>query len=255
MSNRIVLFDKEESVGVITINRPEVKNSLNMAVFRSLNRVLDDAGDDPEIRALVITGSGNAFVAGADINELLSLDSLEAWSASTFSHTVFNKLERLGKPSVAAINGVALGGGLELALACTLRFASDQTKMGFPELGLGIVPGFGGTQRLIRSVGPARAGELILRRRIIGAEEAKAIGLVNDVVPHDQVLTVAKGVANDLATISPVAMRLSMELLHHSQSEGFDTGLAMESALASLTLSSAEAKKLLAKFLAESREK
>jgi enoyl-CoA hydratase len=151
MTEQVVLFDKEDRIGFITINRPEVRNSLNEAVFRTLNDILEQIARDEEIRAVVITGAGNAFVSGADINELLGYDTQHGWAASRFQQSVFNRLERLGKPSIAAINGPALGGGLELALSCTLRVASVKAKLGFPEIGLGIIPAFGGTQRLVRS--------------------------------------------------------------------------------------------------------
>jgi enoyl-CoA hydratase len=255
MADEIVLYHKEGPVGLITINRPEVRNALNGPVFQALGDILSRVAGDDEVRVIVITGTGNAFVAGADINELLSFDSVRGWAESRFNHSVLSRLEGLGKPSIAAVNGAALGGGLELALACTLRFAAPEAKMGFPELGLGIIPGFGGTQRLIRTVGRAKAAELLLRRSIIGAEEAKAIGLVNDVTPQGQAVEVAKGVAHDLSSLSPTAVRLTMELLSHSQHEGFDSGLALESAIASLTLSSAEAKKLLGDFVGKAKKK
>jgi enoyl-CoA hydratase len=255
MGNEVVLYEKEERVGLITINRPEVRNALNNTVFLKLSAILDQVAGDEDVRSLVITGSGTTFVAGADINELLAHDTLNGWAASRFSQEVFNKVERLGKPSVAAMNGAALGGGLELALACTLRVASGESKMGFPELSLGIIPGFGGTQRIVRSVGYARASELLLRSSILGAEEAQRIGLINYVVPQGETLDTAKGIAKSLAMLSPVVVRLTMELLRYGQNEGFDTGLAMESALATLTLSSKEAKELLGKFLSKGKDK
>jgi enoyl-CoA hydratase len=162
----VVLYSKENNIGVITINRPEVKNPLNMSVFRAIDEALDATAADEGLRALVVTGAGNAFVSGADINELLALNTQEGWMASRFQQSVFNKLERLRKPSIAVINGFAMGGGLELALSCTFRIASTKAKIGFPELGLGIIPAFGGTGRLVRTVGYAKASELILFRRI-----------------------------------------------------------------------------------------
>jgi enoyl-CoA hydratase len=255
METRVVTVKKEGEMGVIIINRPEVRNSLNLAVFQGLNDILDKLAADDEVRALVITGAGNAFVSGADINELLSYDTQVGWSASRFQQSVFNKLERLGKPSIAAINGFALGGGLELALSCTLRVASVNAKMGFPELGLGMIPAFGGTQRLVRTVGHAKAAELVLSRSIINAEEAHRIGLVNQVVEQDQVLTRTTEWANDLCALSPVAVRLELELLHETQDKGFDAGLALESALAALAVSSKEAKHLLDQFLSKGKEK
>ena len=178
MADEIVLFEKMDGVGLITMNRPEVKNSLSLTVFRSLNDVLDRIIGDDEVRSVIVTGAGNAFVAGADINDLVGFDTQKGWSSSRFQQSVFNKLERLGKPSIAAINGFAMGGGLELALSCTIRLASTKAKMGFPELGLGIIPAFGGTPRLVRTVGYGRAAEMLLLRSIIDAEEAYRIGLV-----------------------------------------------------------------------------
>jgi len=249
MADQLVLYAKEDTVGFITINRPEVKNPLNMGVFRALDAVLDDVAADEDIRVLVITGAGNAFVSGADINELLALSTQDGWVASRYQQSVFNKLERLRKPSIAAINGFAMGGGLELALSCTFRLASTKARLGFPELGLGIIPAFGGTQRLTRTVGYCRAAELILRRSIMSGEEALAIGLVNQIAEPDQLLEKAKEWANDLASLSPVAVSLELELLLNATSQGFDEGLALESGLASLAVASPQAKELLGAFV------
>ncbi|MGD0231520.1 MAG: enoyl-CoA hydratase-related protein [Syntrophorhabdales bacterium] len=254
MENGVVIFEKEEHIGWITINRPEVKNALNTPVFSALNDVLDLAGSDRDVRVIIVTGKGATFVAGADVDELRSFDSLNGWSASRFSQSVLNKLERIGKPSLAAINGPALGGGLELALACTYRVASAEAKVGFPELSLGIIPGFGGTQRLVRCVGHAKAAELLLTSSIITGEEALRIGLVNSVVARDHVREAARSVARSISRVSPDAVRLTMSLLLHGQTEGFDTGLALESALAALTLSSSEAKRLLHDFGEKKKE-
>ena len=254
MANQVVLLGKEDRTGIITINRPDVRNSLNEDVFRQLNDILDQAARNEGIRAVVITGAGNAFVSGADINELLGYDTQHGWAASRFQQSVFNRLERLGKPSIAAINGPALGGGLELALSCTLRVASVKAKLGFPEIGLGIIPAFGGTQRLVRSVGYPKATELLLFRSIISAEEACKIGLVNQVVEQGQVVDRAKEMAATLCALSPVAVCLELELLLHTANQGFDLGLALESALAALAVSSEEAKQLLGGFLSKRKE-
>ena len=244
-----VLFEKEGPVGLITVNRPEVKNSLNAAVFLQLNEVLDRVGRDEDVRALIITGAGSAFVSGADINDLLGLDTTSGWSASRFQQSVFHKLERLGKPSIAAINGFALGGGLEMALSCTFRVASMKAKLGFPELGLGIIPAFGGTQRLVRTVGQAKAAELILLRSVIDGEEACRIGLVNRAVEPDQVMKITRDLAESLSALSPLALRLELELLFEAENKGFGTGMALESALGALAVSSTEAKGQLSSFL------
>lgn len=250
MTDKIILYEKDGAIGLITINRPEVKNALNLNAFRILNDVLDEVAKDDNVRAVIFTGAGSTFVAGADIADLLSFDSIEGWSASRFQQSVFNKIERLGKPSIAAINGAALGGGLELALSCTFRIASAKARMGFPELGLGIIPAFGGTERLVRTIGYSKAAELILFRSVIDGNEASRIGLVNQVVEQDPVLERAKEWAQNLAALSPVAVKLELELLHEISRE-LDTGLALESALGALTVSSKEAKTLLGGFLSQ----
>jgi len=255
MSREVVLYRKEDRLGWVTINRAETKNSLNSAVFNRLDEILGEAAADKDVRVLVITGAGNAFVSGADINELLGYDTQSGWAASRFQQSVFTRLERMGKPSIAAINGFAMGGGLEFALACTFRLASAKAKLGFPELGLGIIPAFGGTERLIRTVGHAKASELILFRAIIGAEEAYRIGLINQVVENDHLLKRAREWATDLSALSPVAVRLELELLHQAQKEGFDGGLELESGLAAIAVSSEEAKYLLGQFVSKGREK
>jgi enoyl-CoA hydratase/carnithine racemase len=250
-----VLFEKEGPIGLFTINRREAKNSLNMAVFLQLNDILDQIASNEDVRAVIITGVGNAFVSGADINELLEHDSTRGWSASRFQQSVFNKIERLGKPSLAAINGFALGGGLELALSCTFRVASIKAKMGFPELNLGIIPAFGGTQRLVRCVGQAKAAELILFHSMVTGEDAHRIGLVHQAVEPDQVMTRAKEMAVTLCALSPLAVRLELELLLEAENRGFGTGMALESALGALAVSSAEAKHLLARFLSKGKSR
>jgi enoyl-CoA hydratase len=255
MADEVVLYSKENRIGIVTINRPEVRNPLNMSVFRALDKTFDEIAGDNEIRVVVITGAGNAFVSGADINELLALNTHDGWIASRFQQSVFNKLERLRRPSIAAINGFAMGGGLELALSCTFRVASTKARLGFPELGLGIIPAFGGTQRLMRTVGFAKASELILFRTILSGEEAHGIGLVNQVAEPDQLLDKVKEWARNLASLSPVAVRLEMELLLNTADQGFDAALALESGLASLAVASPEAKELLGAFLTKGKQK
>jgi enoyl-CoA hydratase len=252
MSKDIVLYEKKGSVGLVTLNRPEVMNALNTEVARALNDVIDQIAADSEVRAFVMTGAGNAFVAGADINELLSFDTYEGWAVSRYQQAVFNKIEKTGKPSIAAINGPALGGGLELALSCTFRIASAKSRLGMPELGLGIIPAFGGTERLVRTVGHSKAIELILFRSMIDANEAYRIGLVNLVAEPDQVSARAMEWAENLSALSPVAVRLELELLMESKGEP-DMGMAMESAFGALTVASKEAKELLGRFVAKKK--
>ncbi|MBN1104777.1 MAG: enoyl-CoA hydratase/isomerase family protein [Deltaproteobacteria bacterium] len=253
MGNQEVLYERDGTTALITINRPEVRNSLNGAVFLQLNDILDQVGKDEHVRALIIAGVGNTFVSGADIHELLGFDTTTGWSSSRFHQSVFNKLERVGKPSIAAVNGFALGGGLELALSCTFRVASVNAKLGFPELGLGIIPAFGGTQRLVRCVGQAKAAEMILFHSIIDGEAAHRIGLVNHLVEPDQVLPKAREMSEALCALSPLAVRLELELLLEAEKSGFNVGLALESALGSVAVSSTEAKHLLERFLTKGR--
>ncbi len=253
MADEVVLYEKEGPLAIIAVNRPEARNALNAPVFQGIDAALDCIASDEEVRAVIVTGAGTAFIAGADIGELLGYDSRSGWAASRNQQSVFNNLEKLGKPSIAAINGFAMGGGLELALSCTFRVASSKSKLGFPELGLGIIPAFGGTERAVRTVGYAKASELILFRSIIDGEGAYRIGLVNLVVEPDQVMMKAKEWGQSLSSLSPVAVRLEMELLLESQGERIGQALALESALATLAVSSPEAKRLLGNFMAKSK--
>jgi enoyl-CoA hydratase len=253
MANQVVLYEKEGSLAIITINRPGARNALNAGVFQGIDAALNSIATDEEIRVVIVTGAGTAFVAGADIGELLGYDSRSGWVASRYQQSVFNKLEKLGKPSIAAINGFAMGGGLELALSCTFRIASSKSKLGFPELGLGIIPAFGGTERAVRTVGHAKASELILFRSIVDGEEAYRIGLVNLVAEPDQVMVKAKEWGQSLSSLSPVAARLELELLLETQNGSIGQGLALESALATLAVSSPEAKRLLGSFMSKSK--
>ncbi len=244
---------KKTDMGLITINRPDVKNPLNMTISRP-RQGLSEVAADNDVRVVVVTGAGNAFVSGADINELLAYNTQDGWAASRFQQSVFNKLERLRRPSIAAINGFAMGGGLELALSCTFRIASTKARLGFPELGLGIIPAFGGTQRLARTVGYAKASELILLRTIVSGEEAYRIGLINQVEEPDRLMEKVKEWAQSLASLSPVAVRLELELLLNTAGQGFDAGLALESSLACLAVASPEAKDLLGAFLTKGKK-
>lgn len=250
MQNDVVQYEKEGKLGIITINRPEVRNALNMSVFTALDEILDRVMKDEDVRALVITGAGSGFVAGADVSGLVGHTMIGGWTANRYQKSVVTKLERIGKPSIAAIRGFCLGGGLELALSCTFRVSSKKAKLGFPELGLGIIPGLGGTERAVRTVGYARAAEMVLRHSIIDGEEACRIGLINEAVESDdEVMGRAKEWAGDLARLNPVAVRMELELLLQGQGSTIDNGLAMESALGAIAVTSDEAKELLGKFL------
>src|SRR5215831_18383985 len=179
-----VLYEKRGAIAYVTVNRPKVLNALNTPTWKDLRTAFEDARDDDAVRGVILTGAGDkAFIAGADINELAHLTAVEAEKSSSFGQAVLNLIENLGKPVVAAINGFALGGGCETAMACTIRVASETAKFGQPEVKLGVLPGGGGTQRLPRLIGRGRALQLILTGEIINAQEAYRIGLFNEVVP------------------------------------------------------------------------
>lgn len=207
-----LLVDRDGAVSIITINRPKVLNALNGPTLDELSQVIDEAGRDESVRALILTGAGDrAFVAGADINELAVQTPIGGREHARRGQALFDRIERLGKPVVAAVNGFALGGGCELAMACTMRIAADTAKLGQPEINLGLLPGYAGSQRLPRLVGRGRALELLLLGHQISAEEAWRIGLVNRVVPATELMTEAKKTAQALASKAPVAVRYILD--------------------------------------------
>ncbi len=207
-----LLVDRDGAVSIITINRPKVLNALNGPTLDELSQVIDEAGRDESVRALILTGAGDrAFVAGADINELAVQTPIGGREHARRGQALFDRIERLGKPVVAAVNGFALGGGCELAMACTMRIAADTAKLGQPEINLGLLPGYAGSQRLPRLVGRGRALELLLLGHQISAEEAWRIGLVNRVVPAAELMTEAKKTAQALAGKAPVAVRYILD--------------------------------------------
>jgi enoyl-CoA hydratase len=216
MSFENLLVDRDEAVAVVTINRPKVLNALNRQTISELHRAIDELARDTGVRAVVITGAGEkAFVAGADINELAALSPVEGKEHGRTGQAVFDRIENLGKPVVAALNGFALGGGCELAMACTLRVAADTARLGQPEINLGIIPGYAGSQRLPRLVGKGIALEILLTGDMISAARAYEIGLVNRVVPAAELLTEAKKLAATLASKAPVATRYIIEAVNH----------------------------------------
>jgi enoyl-CoA hydratase len=212
MAYENLLIERDGAVLVVTINRPAKMNALNAQTLTELGRVLDDVQADAAVRALIVTGAGEkAFVAGADIEELAVMTPVSGREHARRGQALFDRLERLGKPIVAAVNGFALGGGCELAMACTVRLAADSAKFGQPEINLGLIPGYAGTQRLPRLVGRGRALELLLTGNPIGADEAYRIGLVNRVVPAAQLMDEARALARTLAGKAPVAARYILD--------------------------------------------
>jgi len=224
-----VLYEKKNSIGYVTLNRPKVLNALNHSTWNDLRVAFEDARDDETVRGVILTGAGDkAFIAGADISELATVTAVQAEKSSSYGQEVLNLIENLGKPVIAAINGFALGGGCETAMACTLRLASENAKFGQPEVKLGVLPGGGGTQRLPRLIGKGRALQLILSGAMINASEAYRIGLVNEVVPTADLIPRAEALLREIFSNAPLAIKYSLEAVN----KGLDTtqaeGLALE---------------------------
>lgn len=250
MTFETLLVEQHGTVLLVTLNRPRSLNALNAQLLAELSALVAGAAADAGVRALVLTGAGDrAFAAGADIAELASLDAESARHFAASGQAVFGALERLGKPSIAAINGFALGGGCELAMACTLRLAADTAQLGQPEVDLGIIPGFGGSQRLARLVGRGRALALLLGGHNIGAQEAERIGLVNRVVPAADLKTEALALAQQLAAKAPLAVRYLLNAVYAGADLPLDQALQLEATLFGLSASTADMKEGTRAFL------
>ena len=227
-----ILLEKKGSIAVATINRPKALNALNSQVLEDLNELLDLVNADEEIRALVLTGSGEkAFVAGADIAEMSTLTKTEGEAFGKKGNDVFRKLETLPIPTVAAVNGFALGGGCELSMSCDIRICADTAVFGQPETGLGITPGFGGTQRLARLVGPGMAKQLIYTAKNIKADEALRIGLVNAVYPLEELMPAAEKLAATIAKNAPIAVRACKKAINEGLEAKMDDAVVIEEKL------------------------
>ena len=233
-----LLLERDGPVAVITINRPQVLNALNTPTLDELRRAILELKHDAAVRVVIITGAGDkSFVAGADINELAVQRPAQGKEHALRGQHVFDLIENMGKPVIAAINGYALGGGCELAMACTLRIAADTARLGQPEINLGILPGDGGTQRLPRLVGKGVALDLLLTGRHVTASEALQAGLVNRVVPAAELLTSVKALAGELAAKAPVAMQYIIEAVNKGLDVSFDKGQFLEATLFGLVAS------------------
>ena len=244
-----VTLEQRGNVGLITMNRPEALNALNDQVIRDLDAVLDEVEAREDIYVAVITGSGRSFVAGADIGQMSELTAAQAKAFGALGNRVFLKLEQLTKPTIAAVNGFALGGGCELAMACDIRLASEKAKFGQPETGLGITPGFGGTQRLPRIVGSARAMELILTARNISAAEALEMGLVSHVYSPEELLDKAMELAQAIAANAQVAVRQSKAAIRRGLQTDMATGVAYESEAFALCFATEDQKDAMRAFV------
>jgi enoyl-CoA hydratase len=250
MSFENLLLDRDGAVAFLTINRPQVLNALNSATIDELRHAVLDVKHDAAIRVVVITGAGDkSFVAGADINELAVQTPVEGKEHARQGQHVFDLIEDLGKPVIAAINGYALGGGCELAMACTLRVAATTARLGQPEVNLGLLPGYGGTQRLTRLVGKGVALDLLLTGRHVEAEEALRIGLVNRVVPREALIPDVTTLARELAAKAPVAMQYIIESVNRGLDMSFDEGQFLEATLFGLVASTEDMREGTQAFL------
>jgi enoyl-CoA hydratase len=227
-----LIFEVKDGTAVVTVNRPKVLNALNEKTVRELEQAFTAIKGDSAVRCVLLTGAGEkAFVAGADINEIAQKDAATGKQMAVHGQGVFTLIETCGKPVIACVNGFALGGGCELAMACTMRIASENAKFGQPEVKLGVIPGYGGTQRLTRLVGEGRAMQLILTGEMISAAEALRIGLVNEVVAADKLMARGEEIAKAIAKNAPLAVAMSMEAIHEGASLPLERGLAREAEL------------------------
>jgi len=236
-----ILLEKRPPLATLTLNRPKVLNALSVETLAELERAFLELRDDDTIRAVIFTGAGDrAFIAGADINQLATLDPAQAVRFAEAGQRVLGLIETLGKPVIAAINGFALGGGCEIAMACHIRLAGSNAKLGQPEIKLGVIPGFGGTQRLARLVGEGRAMELVLTGEPIGADEALRLGLLNRVVAPAELLPAALALAEKIAAMSAPIVRLCMEAVHRGLQSSLAEGLNLEAKLFGLACATAD---------------
>ena len=227
-----IRFETKNQIAYVTIDRPKVLNALNMATMQELKQAFAAIKDDREVRVVILTGAGEkSFVAGADIGELSQHSPVSAKEYTHQGQAILDAIENLGKPVIACVNGFALGGGCELAMACTMRIASENAKLGQPEVKLGLIPGYGGTQRLPRLVGKGIAMQLVLTGEMIGAQEAHRIGLVNEVVPASELIARAEAIAAKIATNAPLAIQYAMEAVNHGLDLPLADGLFLEATL------------------------
>jgi enoyl-CoA hydratase len=245
-----VLYEKKGAIAYVTVNRPKVLNALNMPTWKDLRTAFENARDDTAIRGAILTGAGDkAFIAGADIGELAQVSAFEAEQSSRFGQDVLDLIENLGKPVIAAVNGFALGGGCETAMACTIRLAVESAKFGQPEVMLGLVPGGGGTQRLPRLIGKGRALHLILSGEMIGAQEAYRIGLVNEIVPAAELIARAETILKRIAANAPIAVRFALEAANKGMETSQGEGMLLEASYFGLCAATEDKKEGTSAFL------
>lgn len=245
-----LLFENEGGIGIITVNRPKALNALNKATMQELSSLLDTIAQDVTVKVVIITGSGEkAFVAGADITEMQPMSAIEGRNWGKLGQSVFNKLENIPQPVIAAVNGFALGGGCELSMACDIRIASEKAKFGQPEVTLGITPGFAGTQRLARLVGKGRAKELLFTGEVINAAEAYRLGLVNKVAAPEELINVAKAMAQKIMANAPVAVQLCKAAVNEGLDIDLESGTAYEAEVFGLCFATSDQKEGMTAFV------
>ncbi len=245
-----LIYETRDSIAVITVNRPAVRNALNSATVRELASAFRQAKGDEAVRVVILTGAGEkAFVAGADINELAVQNPVSGREYANAGQQVFDSIENLGKPVIAAVNGFALGGGCELAMACTFRIASENAVFGQPEVKLGIIPGYGGSQRLPRLVGKGRAMQILLTGEMVSAADALRIGLANQVVPQPELLSTARSIAGKIIANAPVAVRFALEAVNRGMETTQTEGQFLEATLFGLCCATEDMKEGTKAFL------
>lgn len=250
MEYKNLLVEVDADIAVVSFNRPKALNALNRETLEEFIETINSLDSNDEVKVVIITGAGEkAFIAGADIAEMKDMNPLQALDFIKLGHKAISNLEKIEKPSIASVNGFALGGGAELTLACDFTFASENAKFGFPEVGLGIFPGFGGTQRLPRLIGKARAKELILTGKMISAQEAYDIGLVNRLFPAENLLNETKKAASKIASNGTVGVRLAKSAIDKGYDLDLANGCALERNTISLCFASEDQKKRMTAFL------
>ncbi len=250
MTYENILLEKKSPIAYVTVNRPKVLNALNSATLEELRAAFTDIKADREIRVVIFTGAGEkAFVAGADINELAQRDAVSGKEYAARGQSVLDLIENLGKPVIACINGFALGGGCEIALACTMRLASDNAKLGQPEVKLGIIPGYGGSQRLPRLVGKGLANQILLTGEMITAQEAHRIGLVNEVTAPAELIPRGEAIAAKIIANAPLAVQYTLEAVNRGMEMPLAEGLYLETALFGVACATEDKKEGTTAFL------
>jgi enoyl-CoA hydratase len=256
MSYENIIYEVKEGIGLLTINRPKMLNALNGRTIDEIRNILAEAKNDDQVRAIILTGSGEkAFVAGADITEFVDIGVDKGFDFSRNGQQMGRNLEWLGKPSIAAVNGLALGGGLELALACTFRILSENARLGLPEVGLGVIPGYGGTQRLARVIGKSRALWTMLTGDMIDAQDALKMGLANMVVKQEDLIDISFKVAGKILKKAPLAVKMAVMAVNHGTETDLESGLIYESAFANVLLNTKDREEGINAFMEKRKPK